>query len=71
MTDTGAGIGPDDLARLFQPFFTTKQGGMGMGLAICRTTVEGHGGQMTAESAPGRGATFRLTLPAIQEPALQ
>jgi len=71
VTDTGAGIGPDDLARLFQPFFTTKQGGMGMGLAICRTTVEGHGGQMTAESAPGRGATFRLTLPAIQEPALQ
>ncbi len=71
VTDTGPGIGPDDLARLFQPFFTTKQGGMGMGLAICRTTVEGHGGQLAAESVPGRGATFRLTLPAIQEPILQ
>lgn len=71
VTDTGPGIGPDDLAHLFQPFFTTKQGGMGMGLAICRTTVEAHGGQMTAESSPGHGATFRLTLPAIQEPALQ
>jgi C4-dicarboxylate-specific signal transduction histidine kinase len=67
--DTGPGISPGDLARLFEPFFTTKQGGMGMGLAICRTTVESHGGQMTADSSPGSGATFRLTLPVIQERA--
>jgi len=69
--DTGSGIAPDDLPRLFEPFFTTKRGGMGMGLAICRTTVEAHGGQLSAESAPGSGATFRLTLPVIQERASQ
>jgi PAS domain S-box-containing protein len=65
--DTGPGIAPHDLPRLFEPFFTTKRGGMGMGLAICRTTVEAHGGQLSADSAPGSGATFRLTLPVIEE----
>ncbi|WP_245328879.1 sensor histidine kinase [Bradyrhizobium centrolobii] len=65
--DTGPGIAPRDLPRLFDAFFTTKHGGMGMGLAICRTTVEAHGGQLSVESAPGSGATFRLTLPYSQE----
>ena len=65
--DTGPGIPQNDLPRLFEPFFTTKHGGMGMGLAICRTTVESHGGQLSADSTPGSGATFRLTLPVIQE----
>jgi len=65
--DSGPGIRPDDLPRLFDPFFTTKDGGMGMGLAICRTTVEAHGGQLVALSTPGAGATFRLTLPYSQE----
>ncbi|WP_247499236.1 ATP-binding protein [Bradyrhizobium sp. 149] len=65
--DSGPGIRPDDMPRLFDPFFTTKRGGMGMGLAICRTTVEAHGGQLSAESTPGAGATFRLTLPYDQE----
>jgi C4-dicarboxylate-specific signal transduction histidine kinase len=65
--DTGPGIAQQDLPRLFEPFFSTKHGGMGMGLAICRTTVEAHGGQLSAESTPGSGATFRLTLPTIQE----
>lgn len=65
--DSGPGIRPDDLPRLFDPFFTTKHGGMGMGLAICRTTVEAHGGQLSAESIPGSGATFRLILPFSQQ----
>ncbi|MHB0771226.1 PAS domain-containing sensor histidine kinase [Bradyrhizobium sp. 5.13L] len=65
--DSGPGIQPEDLPRLFNPFFTTKRDGMGMGLAICRTTVEAHGGQLSVESAPGAGATFRLTLPYSQE----
>jgi len=68
--DTGPGIAPQDMPRLFDPFFTTKHDGMGMGLAICRTTLEAHGGQLTAESLPGSGATFRLTLPFGQELAL-
>ena len=69
--DTGPGIAPDHLPRLFEPFFTTKRGGMGMGLAICRTTVEAHGGQLSAVNVPGSGAMFRLTLPVIQERASQ
>ncbi|MDI3559189.1 PAS domain-containing sensor histidine kinase [Bradyrhizobium sp. Arg816] len=68
--DSGPGIQPDDLPRLFDPFFTTKGGGMGMGLAICRTTVEAHGGRLSVESSPGSGATFHLTLPFSQEHAL-
>ena len=69
--DTGPGVAPDDLPRLFEPLFTTKQGGMGMGLAICRTTVEAHGGQLSAESPPGPGAIFRLTLPVIRDQGAQ
>ena len=65
MKDTGPGVATSDLPRLFEPFFTTKQEGMGMGLAICRTMVEAHGGQLSAESTPGSGATFRLTLPVV------
>jgi signal transduction histidine kinase len=69
--DTGPGIAQADLPRLFQPFFTTKQDGMGMGLAICRTTMEAHGGQLSVDSAPGAGATFRLTLPVLEKNASQ
>ncbi|MCL8486267.1 MULTISPECIES: ATP-binding protein [Bradyrhizobium] len=65
--DSGPGIQPDDRPRLFDPFFTTKDGGMGMGLAICRTTVEAHGGRLSVASIPGSGATFQLTLPYSKE----
>ena len=61
--DTGPGIVEADMERLFQPFYTTKQQGMGMGLAICRSTIEAHGGRLTVASRPGEGARFTFTLP--------
>jgi signal transduction histidine kinase len=64
VTDTGAGIAPADLERVFEPYFTTKEGGTGLGLAIAQRIAEEHGGRLEASSAPGRGATFTLTLPA-------
>jgi len=62
--DAGIGIGPDLKARLFETFFTTKSSGMGMGLSICRSIVEAHGGRIEAFNNVERGATFRFTLPA-------
>ena len=62
IADSGPGIDSAHLDTLFQPFFTTKPDGMGMGLAICRSTAEAHGGRLSVESAPGHGATFRLVL---------
>jgi len=62
--DTGPGIAQDHLERLFEPFFTTRREGMGMGLAISRTIVEAHGGRLHVSSLPGHGATFGLTLAA-------
>jgi signal transduction histidine kinase len=61
--DAGAGMDSETLARLFQPFFTTKRNGMGLGLSISRTIVEAHGGTLSAQSAPGNGSTFRIELP--------
>jgi C4-dicarboxylate-specific signal transduction histidine kinase len=63
VSDTGPGIPADTLARIFEPFFTTKPTGMGMGLAISRTIVETHGGELWAENKSDGGTTFRLTLP--------
>lgn len=60
--DTGKGIADDDIDRLFQPFFTTKSEGLGMGLAISRTIVEAHGGRLEAENDRAGGATFRVHL---------
>jgi PAS domain S-box-containing protein len=62
--DTGPGIAPEQLESLFEPFYTTKAEGMGMGLPICRTTVEGHGGALTVNTNLRRGAEFVVTLPA-------
>jgi len=61
--DTGSGIAGDDLTRVFAPFWTTKSGGMGMGLAICRSIVAAHRGTITASNNLGFGATFCVTLP--------
>lgn len=62
--DSGEGIAPADLERIFEAFFTTKAAGLGVGLAISRNIVEAHGGRLWAESPPGRGATLRCALPA-------
>ncbi|MBO9127763.1 MFS transporter [Rhizobium sp. 16-488-2a] len=61
--DNGTGIEPDNLAKLFSPFFTTKNDGMGMGLAICKTIVEAHGGSLTAHNHEEGGAIFEIVLP--------
>jgi PAS domain S-box-containing protein len=69
VSDSGPGIPPDDRPRLFQSFFTTKEGGMGMGLPICRSIIESHGGTLDAENNPeGPGARFTFTLPAAAAP---
>jgi PAS domain S-box-containing protein len=63
VSDTGAGIPEDQLQRIFEPFYSTKASGTGMGLAICRSIVEAHGGRIGAVNAARGGATIRFTLP--------
>jgi len=63
ISDTGSGIGEETLQRLFEPFVTTKKEGMGVGLSICKTIVESHGGAIWARNNPSGGAAFAFTLP--------
>ncbi len=65
--DSGSGYPQEDEHRLFEPLYSTKPGSIGMGLAICRTIIEGFGGKLTARNNPDRGATFTFTLPASSE----
>jgi two-component system, LuxR family, sensor kinase FixL len=67
VADTGPGIAPEIASQLFHPFVTTKRHGMGVGLSISRTIVEGHGGQINCEPNPAGGTIFRLTLRAVTE----
>lgn len=62
--DTGAGIAPENLERIFEPYFTTKDAGIGLGLALTRRIIEEHGGSVEVESAPGRGTSITITIPA-------
>jgi two-component system sensor kinase FixL len=67
VSDTGSGIAPEIAAQLFQPFMTTKRQGMGIGLSISRTIIEGHGGKIWAEPNPQGGTVFRFTLRAVKK----
>lgn len=63
VSDTGSGIAPENIGRVFEPFFTTRARGTGLGLAITRKTVHDHGGVITVKSERGKGASFTITLP--------
>ena len=65
VSDTGPGVSPDTAKNLFNAFYSTKAAGMGMGLSICKSIVEAHGGSVAVAVAPGGGALFRVVLPAV------
>jgi signal transduction histidine kinase len=69
ISDTGQGLTEEECGRLFTPYYTTKRHGTGLGLAIVQSVVSDHHGTISVESAPGRGATFRIELPVIQASA--
>ena len=62
VADTGTGVHPEDIDRIFNPLFTTKSGGMGMGLAICRSIIEAHGGRLWVSPNTPRGAAFHASV---------
>ena len=62
--DSGPGLAPESVERLFESFYTTKPGGLGMGLSICRSIIEAHGGRLWARANEPRGAVFQFRLTA-------
>jgi C4-dicarboxylate-specific signal transduction histidine kinase len=68
--DAGPGLDPATAERIFDPFFTTKPNGLGMGLSICRSIVEAHGGELSASPRSPHGTTFRFTVPTVAEAAV-
>jgi signal transduction histidine kinase len=65
--DSGVGVPPEAHPRIFEPFFTSKAHGLGLGLSICRSIVQAHGGRIRFENNAGRGVTFSFTLPGVEE----
>ena len=65
--DSGPGVAPEHLQRVFEPFYTTKNSGLGMGLSICRSIIDAHGGRLWADADQPRGTVLQFTLPAAQE----
>jgi two-component system sensor kinase FixL len=68
--DSGIGLTEEVKGRLFEPFFTTRAKGMGMGLSISRSIIEAHGGRLWAESNGSDGATFQFTVPSEDSPGI-
>jgi signal transduction histidine kinase len=65
--DTGTGISPENLGKIFDPLFTTKVHGVGLGLVVCQKLAEANAGWIDAKSEPGKGSTFTLVLPACED----
>ncbi|RYF62551.1 MAG: ATP-binding protein, partial [Comamonadaceae bacterium] len=68
VTDTGTGIAPEALPRVFEPFFSTREGGLGLGLSLSETLASGMGGSLSAANTAVRGARFTLLLPLVAAP---
>ena len=64
--DSGPGIDPEHIERVFEAFYTTKSSGVGMGLSICRSIIDAHGGRLWADANEPRGAVFQFTLPSAE-----
>jgi C4-dicarboxylate-specific signal transduction histidine kinase len=69
VTDNGRGISPEALPRLFEPFFSTREGGLGLGLSLSETLASGMGGSLSAANVPPHGARFTLALPLVAQPS--
>ena len=69
VADSGPGIAPGDAERIFDPFYSTKEAGLGVGLSISRAIIEAHGGRLALAPNAGGGSIFRFTLPAMNEGA--
>jgi len=67
ITDTGRGIAAEDIAKIFEPYYSTKETGTGLGLAIVKKAIDDHGGSISVSSKQGSGTTFTIILPATPE----
>jgi signal transduction histidine kinase len=66
IADTGSGIAPENMRQLFEPLFTTRARGIGLGLAVSRKLIEANGGKIEVQSQPGQGSTFTVFLPSCE-----